>query len=253
MASLNPTLNIPEKTVQPKLGGSGRPPIIRSNGFGDGGGGRDDSYPNFGERLRRYRLGLVVGMAAVVMLFVSLTSAYIVRQGLGTWDMASNRYISDWKPVSLPLGLLITNTLLLLVSSFTVEKARRAAFQQAAVAPITALPGIAEDRAKPAPWLPITLALGFGFLVGQLLAWRELARRGFYLATGPSSSFFYVLTGMHALHLLGGVIALLYASAIVFRSRALERRRIVIDVTAWYWHFMALLWLYIFALLKFAA
>jgi cytochrome c oxidase subunit III len=252
MSTLNPTLNIPEKTMQPKLGGGGRPPVIRP-GYGGGGGGRDDSYPNFGERLRRYRLGLMVGLAAVVMLFVSLTSAYIVRQGLGSWDMATNRYISDWKPLSLPLALLIANTVLLLASSFTIEKARRAALQDLAVAPITAMPGIAEDHQKPAPWLPLTLALGTGFLVGQLLAWRELAHRGFYLATSPSSSFFYVLTGMHALHLVGGVVALLYAAATVFRSRALERRRIVLDVTAWYWHFMALLWLYIFALLKFAA
>ncbi len=253
MSTLNPTLNIPEKTIEPKLGGGGRPPVIRKNGYGGGGGGRDDSYPNFGERLRRYRLGLIVGLAAVVMLFVSLTSAYIVRQGLGTWDMASNRYVSDWKPLSLPLALLITNTVLLLASSFTIEKARRAALQEAAVAPVTAMPGIAEDRQKPAPWLPLTLVLGLGFLTGQLLAWRELARRGFYLATSPSSSFFYVLTGMHALHLLGGMVALFYSALIVFRSRALERRRIVLDVTAWYWHFMALLWLYIFALLKFAA
>ena len=58
---------------------------------------------------------------------------------------------------------------------------------------------------------------------------------------------------MHGLHLLGGIIALLYAAAATFRSRPLERRRIVIDVTAWYWHFMALLWVYIFALLQFAA
>lgn len=251
MSTLSPTLNIPEKTMEPRLGGGGRPPVIRP-GYG-GGGGRDDSYPNFGERLRRYRLGLMVGLAAVVMLFVSLTSAYIVRQGLGSWDMATNRYISDWKPLSLPLAMLIVNTVLLLASSVTIEKARRAALQDLAVAPITAMPGIAEDRQKPAPWLPITLALGLGFLTGQLLAWRELARRGFYLATSPSSSFFYVLTGMHALHLVGGIVALLYAAATVFRSRALERRRIVLDVTAWYWHFMALLWLYIFALLKFAA
>jgi cytochrome c oxidase subunit 3 len=101
--------------------------------------------------------------------------------------------------------------------------------------------------------LPITVVLGLGFLAGQLLAWRELERRGFLLGSGPSSSFFYVLTGTHALHLFGGLLALLYALAAVFRSRALERRRIVVDVTAWYWHFMAVLWLYIFALLRFAA
>jgi len=252
MATLNSTLNIPEKP-RPKLdGGGGRPPLLRSFGYGGGGGG-DDSYPNFGEQLRRYRLGLMIGLAAVVMVFVSLTSAYMVRQGLGAWDAASNRYLTDWKPLPLPLALLMVNTGMLLASSFTIEKARRAALQEAAVAPILALPGIAPDRRRPTPWLPITVVLGFGFLLGQLLTWRELQRRGFYLASSPSSSFFYVLTGAHAVHLLAGILALIYASAMLFRSRALERRRIAVDVTAWYWHFMALLWLYIFALLKFAA
>jgi len=247
-----PAVNIPAKP-RPKLGGGGRPPFLRTPGYGGGGGGRDDGYPDFGEQLRRYRLGLMIGLAAVVMVFVSLTSAYIVRQGLGAWDPAANRYINDWKPLQLPVRLLLVNTGLLLASSFTIEKARRAAFQQAAVAPITALPGIAKDSRKPVPWLPLTLVLGLGFLLGQLLAWRELERRGFYLAGSPSSSFFYLLTGVHALHLLGGVLALIYASTAVFRSGALERRRIAVDVTAWYWHFMAFLWLYTFALLKFAA
>ncbi len=254
MATLSPTLKVREKPATPKIGGGGRPPVIRFPGYGGGGGGgRDDSYPDFGERLRRYRLGLMVGLAAVVMLFVSFTSAYIVRQGLGNYDPATNTYVSDWKPVNLPMGLLLLNTCLLLASSFTVEMARRAAFAEAAVAPIIAMPGIAPDRRRGVPWLPVTVVLGLGFLLGQVLAWRELAHRGFYLSTSPSSSFFYVLTGAHAIHLLGGVVALFYALAAVFRPQPLERRRIVVDVTAWYWHFMALLWLYIFALLKFAA
>ena|SRR5689334_14709951 len=255
MATLSPTLKVREKRPEPKIGGGGRPPVIRFPGYGGGGngGGRDDGYPDFGERLRRYRLGLMIGLAAVVMLFVSFTSAYIVRQGLGTFDSRTGTYTSDWKPLSLPMGLLIVNTCLLLASSFTIEKARRAALVDAAVAPITSIPGIAPDRGKRVPWLVITVVLGFGFLGGQLLAWKELARRGFYMSGSPSSSFFYVLTGTHALHLAGGIVALLYALASVFRSRPLERRRIVVDVTAWYWHFMALLWIYVFALLKFAA
>jgi cytochrome c oxidase subunit 3 len=81
------------------------------------------------------------------------------------------------------------------------------------------------------------------------MAWRELANRGFCVATSPSSSFVYLLTGTHAVHLAGGVLALLYAAATSLLHRPLEARRIVVDVTAWYWHFMALLWLYIFALL----
>jgi cytochrome c oxidase subunit III len=255
MGSLSPTLKIREKTgANPKIGGGGRPPVIRFPGNGGGGGGgRDESYSDFGDRLRRYRLGLMVGLVAVVMLFVSFTSAYIVRQGLGSYDAATNAFVTDWKPLSLPMGLLILNTCLLLASSFTIEMARRASFATAAVAPVAEMPGIAKDEARGVPWLPITLLLGLGFLAGQLMAWHELGRRGFYVASSPSSSFFYVLTGVHAIHLFGGVVALLYALAAVFGSRRLEKRRIVVDVTAWYWHFMAMLWLYIFALLKFAA
>ncbi|MGZ4817237.1 MAG: cytochrome c oxidase subunit 3, partial [Terriglobales bacterium] len=181
------------------------------------------------------------------------TSAYIVRQGLGSYDQATQAYVTDWKPLSLPMGLLLLNTCILLASSFTIEMARRAAFAKAAIVPVTEMPGIAKEPDRGMPWLPITVVLGFGFLAGQLLAWHELGKRGFYVSSSPSSSFFYVLTGMHGVHLLGGVLALLYALAAVFRSRPLERKRIVVDVTAWYWHFMAILWLYIFALLKFAA
>src|SRR5512135_1324245 len=138
MGSFSPTLKIREKTAKPKLGGGGRPPVIHFPGYGGGGGnGRDDSYPDFGERLRRYRLGLMVGLAAVVMLFVSFTSAYIVRQGLGNYDAASQAYVTDWRPLNLPLGLLLLNTCVLLASSFTIEMARRAAFAEAAVVPVT--------------------------------------------------------------------------------------------------------------------
>jgi len=98
----------------------------------------------------------------------------------------------------------------------------------------------------------LTVVLGLAFLVGQVLAWRQMEARGFFLSGNPSSSFFYLLTGMHALHLLGGVVALLYASVTFWMKRPPENRHIVIDVTAWYWHFMALLWLYIFALLEIA-
>ncbi|HMK30358.1 MAG TPA: cytochrome c oxidase subunit 3 [Terriglobales bacterium] len=249
MSTFSPTITEPK----PRMGGGGGGPVSRFPG-GGGGGGRGDDSPDFGETLRRYRLGLAVGLAAVLMLFVSFTSAYIVRQGLGTWDAQTQTYVNDWRPLSLPMGLLMMNTLFILAASFTIEMARRTAFQAAVMAPVVAIPGIAAEKRSPAPWLPLTLLLGFAFLIGQWMAWKELARRGFYLASNPSSSFFYVLTGMHGLHLIGGLIALLYAATIVaFRTRALERKRIIVDITAWYWHFMALLWLYIFALLKFEA
>jgi cytochrome c oxidase subunit 3 len=190
----------------------------------------------------------MVGLAAVTMLFVTFTATYMFRHSLGTWDAASSSYVNDWQPLHLPLRLLLLNTAVLLLSSVTMEQARKAAFRAAVVAPIMAMPGIARERGR-APWIPITPALGLCFLGGQYLAWREMARRGFFLATGPSSSFFYVLTALHAVHLLGGIIALSYAVAVTFRPGSLERRRIAVDVTAWYWHFMAVLWVYILVLL----
>ncbi len=240
------------KEPKPAHGGGGGP-INRFPGGGGGGGGRGDGAPDFGEQLRRYRLGLAVGLAAIVMLFISFTSAYIVRQGLGTWDPARNTYVSDWQPIKLPIVLLIVNTGILLASSFSIEMARRHARQRAVLAAVTAMPGISEGNEKPVPWLWVTVVLGIGFLIGQLTAWRVLEQRGLYLSSSPSSSFFYVLTGAHALHLLGGILALFYAATVSLRGRALERRGIVVDVAAWYWHFMALLWIYVFALLKFAA
>lgn len=79
-----------------------------------------------------------------------------------------------------------------------------------------------------------------------------MENRGFFVATNPNSSFVYLLTGAHAIHLTGGIIALLWAGYTALRKRAIESRRIVVDIAAWYWHFMGLLWIYVFALLGFA-
>jgi cytochrome c oxidase subunit 3 len=202
--------------------------------------------------LRRARLGLAVALTPIVMLFVSFTSAYIVRQGLPTLDEPTGTYIRDWLQVNLPIALLLVNTFLLLVSSITMELARRQTTRQAALAPVRSIPGILIGDERRFPWLYATVVLGLGFLMGQWMAWRELANRGFYLATSASSSFVYLLTGAHAIHLAGGVLALLYATAASLLNQPVEVRRIVVDVTAWYWHFMALLWIYVFALMWFA-
>jgi cytochrome c oxidase subunit 3 len=98
----------------------------------------------------------------------------------------------------------------------------------------------------------LSLALGFAFLAGQWLAWGELHNRGFYVNTNPSSSFAFLLTITHAVHLTGGMLALLWAASASLLRKPIEARRIVVDITAWYWHFMAILWVYIFALLGFA-
>ena len=244
MATLNPTL---AHDPRAGFGGGGVPPIS-----GGGGDGRGDSSPDYSGRLRRARLGLGVGITPVIMLFVSLTSAYIVRQGLPTVDEHTNRYVHDWLPVNLPSLMLLVNTFVLVASSITMELARRRVARAVALAPVKSIPGVSLGEEKSFPWLGLTIVLGLGFLFGQWMAWRELAARGFFLATSPSSSFVYLLTATHAVHLAGGIVALLYAGATSLLRKPVEARRIVVDIAGWYWHFMALLWIYVFVLLEFA-
>jgi cytochrome c oxidase subunit 3 len=246
MATLSPPVAV--HVPKPGKGGdSSLPPVYGSGGDG----GRGDGSPDYSSRLRRARLGLAVAIAPIVMLFVAFTSAYIVRQGLPTLDEKTQTYVRDWIPVSLPIALLLVNTALLLFSSIAAELARRQITRQAALAPVRSIPGVSLGPGKGFPWLGITVVLGGGFLAGQWMAWRVLADRGFYLATSASSSFVYLLTAAHAVHLMGGMLVLLYAATVSLLHKPVESRRIVVDVTAWYWHFMFFLWVYIFALLWF--
>src|SRR5215467_13378340 len=202
-------------------------------------------------RLRRARLGLLVGLIGIVMIFVSFTSAYVVRQGLPTVDPHTDTLTRDWFALPLP-RLLFVNTLVLLVSSGTMELARRQIARQVAVTrTVFSNFGAAADRTWNASWLALTVVLGLSFLVGQWAAWRELAARGFYVSTNPSSSFFYLLTGTHGLHLFGGVLALLVGVVAALLRRPIESRLVILDITGWYWHFMAVLWIYLLCLLKF--
>jgi len=234
-----------------RLGRGGNVPAPPNGGDG-GDSSSGSNLPNYGARLRRARLGLICGIATVSMVFISLTSAYVVRQGLPTFDGTTNSYVRDWGQVQLPWLLLAINTALLLVSSLTMEFARRDIKRRAALAPLQSMPGISLGEEKSFPWLGVTVLLGFGFLAGQWLAWGELKARGFFVDTNPNSSFVYLLTAAHAVHLAGGIIALMWASVTSLLHRPVEGRRIVVDVTAWYWHFMAGLWIYVFALLAFA-
>lgn len=217
---------------------------------GDGGGSGPVS-PDYRTRLRRARLGLLVALIPVLMLFVSFTSAYVVRQGLPSLDTRTNQMVRDWIPIQLPI-LLLANTCVLLLSTASMELARRQTKREAALSPAGLLPRELFGDERAMPWLALTILLGICFLTGQWLAWRELMGRGFYVATSPSSSFVYLLTGAHAIHLMGGVLALLVAGGAVLLRRPVATRSILVDVTAWYWHFMALLWVYILCLLEFA-
>jgi len=242
MATYTPSTPIDDIGQKPP-----EPPIT-----GGGDDGRGGEVPDYGARLRRARLGLICGIATVGMVFISLTSAYIFRRGLPTFQGESNSYVRDWGSVDLPWTLLAINTAILVLSSVSMELARRKAARQAALAPVTSIPGISLGDETNFPWLGITVVLGFAFLVGQGLAWGELHNRGFFVSTNPSSSFAFLLTVAHAVHLAGGMIALVWASSASLLHKPIEARRIAVDITAWYWHFMAVLWIYIFALLGFA-
>ncbi len=243
MASFSTTATINEPEIS--RDDHGTPPPFR-NGGDDGRAG----LPDYGTRLRRARLGLLVALTPILMLFVSFTSAYVVRQGLPTLDPRTNNLIRDWIPVALP-RLLLLNTFVLLVSSLSMELARRQFQSQVALASSSLVAGDTPTSKISKPWLAVTLVLGLAFLFGQWTAWQQLAANGFYVATTPSSSFVYLLTGAHAAHLLGGVLALIVAGIASLLHRSLKTRSIVVDVTAWYWHFIAVLWIYIFCLMKF--
>jgi cytochrome c oxidase subunit 3 len=244
MATYSPTATVDDPRVS--LDDVGHLPPTRS-----GGGDDSSGLPDYATRLRRARLGLLVALTPVLMLFVSFTSAYVVRQGLPSLDPRTATLVRDWIPVTLP-KLLLINTGVLVLSSVFMELARRQIRGEAALASADSIPDVSPGESK-IPWLPMTLVLGVIFLFGQWMAWRQLAASGFYVATTPSSSFVYLLTGTHAVHLLGGVLALLGAGVASLLGLSLTRRSIVVDVTAWYWHFMAGLWIYILCLLEFAS
>jgi cytochrome c oxidase subunit 3 len=167
-----------------------------------------------------------IGIAAITMSFAAYTSALVVRQGAAP----------DWRHFRLP-PILYFNTLLLLASSATLELGRRRISREAA-------PRTASELVH---WLLLTLGLGLLFIAGQVSAWRNLAAQGLFLSTNPSSAFFYVLTALHALHLLGGIIALGY---VLGRLRSTAGPPIVaLDAVALYWHFMGVLWLYLMLVL----
>ena len=160
------------------------------------------------------------------MSFAAFTSALFVRQGSG-----------DWIHVVLP-RLIYLNTGVLLLSSITLEMARRA-FMNAPELEATALRSSLRWLGNHAG------AFGLAFVVGQcLFVWRELAAQGLYLATNSNSSFLYVLTGVHALHVLGGIAGLLRLTVRMSRKQLTLRRSSVTN-TVIYWHFMGVLWLYL--------
>ena len=191
--------------------------------------------------LRRYRTGIWFALVPITMMFAAFGSAYIVRQGLG----------DDWQATGLP-PMIWWNSALLFASSLTMEMARRKARilplpgseAAARITPFTRVPAVRR-------WLLGTLLLGGLFVAGQVLLWSSLAERGIYMASNPSSSFFYVLTVAHALHVCFGIAGLGSATAATWK-RLTPGGRTGVGVAAVYWHFMGGLWIYLVALLVFA-
>lgn len=216
-----------DQVVGVGVGGGPRPK--NGNGFNRNGGGKGD-----GDAFRfspvRYRLGAWFAIASILMLFVALTSAYVVRSASA----------NDWQPIAIPKVLWLS-TVLILISSITIEISRRSLKQ--------------KNEAGYGLWLAATTLLGLGFLGSQVIAWRQLARQGIYLASNPHSSFFYLFTAAHGLHLLGGLCALAYLLLRKGKYRNTldgELRRIgSADAVSIYWHFMDVLWVGLFGLLMF--
>ena len=210
---------------------STRPVIQKGAGSGPGmpgpngnGSKRKDPLREPESRANRYRIGMWVGLASIAMMFTSLSSAYIVRSGTA----------ADWTPLRIP-RVMFVSTVLILLSSVTIEVARRKLKQ-----------GFSEVYSK---YLLLTALLGLAFLGSQLIAWRQLASQGIYVSSHPHSSFFYLLTGAHAVHLAGGLLALGF---LWLRSRKSEQsatRQATADAVSIYWHFMDALWIYLFLLL----
>ena len=173
----------------------------------------------------RYRIGMWVLLASIAMLFTSLSSAYIVRAGSA----------GDWFRLAMPRAVLMSTALILISSG---------AFQMAKRKMNADLPSAFFN------WLLVTGVFGLLFVGSQVLAWKQLAAQGIFLTSNPHSSFFYLLTATHAVHVIGGLLAVAF---LLIRSQGKcvisERRRAATDAVAIYWHFMDALWIYLFLLL----
>jgi cytochrome c oxidase subunit 3 len=201
-------------------GGGSQPPA-----GGDGGDDGDDDQHSrkWSPNSRRYSTAIAIGIVSILMFFMALAGAFIVLR----------RTSEVWVTVHLP-RILWANTLILLGSSFTLERARSRLL-------------LADVSGFRRLW-SLTTVLGFLFVAGQLVAWRQLVAQGVYISSNQASSFFYIFTGAHAVHLLGGVAALLFVSL-----RNFDKSKISVstaaDLVSYYWHFMDGLWIFLLALL----
>ena len=169
------------------------------------------------------KFALWLFIVTVIMIFAALTSAYIVRQADGNWLM-----------FELP-DLFLVTTVVILASSGTMHWAYLA---------------VKKDNLESAKIaIAITTVLGVGFLIGQYLAWGELVKDNIFLVGNPSGSFVYIISGLHGLHIVGGVIFLVIVLVSIFRLKVHSKNLLRIEMCATYWHFLDVLWLYLFVFL----
>jgi cytochrome c oxidase subunit III len=193
----------------------------------NGGGGGGDGAGSFGGSgrvpQRTYITGMTVALGGILMFFMALVSAYIVRKGMPN---------SGWVPLPALPRILWLNTAILIASSFTLAHSRKL-FR-------------GNDESGFRHWWGVTTILGVFFLVGQVIAWGQLVKAGIYLNGNASSSFYYVFTAAHGLHLAGGIIGLL---CVLFRPTHRLTRGTATEVVSMYWHFMDGLWVFLLLLL----
>jgi cytochrome c oxidase subunit 3 len=178
------------------------------------------------------KVGLYLYFGVACVLFSLIIAAYLVRMGVGIHGSAAHGSAGDWRPMPEP-ALLWINSAVLVASSLAWEIARRAV----------------RDLGRMRRMAFIGAGLGLLFLTGQLLLWQQYQAAGYYLAANPANAFFYLLTGVHGLHLVGGVVA---CARVVgqFGERGDDRRAVRnIALCAIYWHFLLLIWVLLVGLL----
>ncbi|MEM7102648.1 MAG: cytochrome c oxidase subunit 3 [Bacteroidota bacterium] len=171
--------------------------------------------------LHARKFTMYLGIAGMVMLFAALTSAYLVRRSAG-----------NWLEFGLP-SVFYISTIVIVLSSLTMHGSVRAYKK-------------GNERGY-ISLLGTTVILAIAFLVFQFQGWMELNEIGVYLQTNPSASFLFVITGLHAAHVVGGVAALIVAmiKAAKLKFRVTPKRLNGLQITAIYWHFVDVLWIYL--------
>lgn len=242
----------PAETERRDPGIGGKPPVDRRPTGGGGGGGDDDwRSERHGPRefLNRVRFFVFFGLAGDMMFFAMLVVLFFARQAGTRMDLRTYELIGDWHPVMLP-PIVYLNTAVLALSSLTMEFARHNIFRELDV--LEEWLGLGRPALhRTLPWLGATLTLGSLFLAGQWVAWQQLTARGFAFDrwSTPASYFFYMITGLHAAHLILGLLALLFCLCGIGLLKRVELRQVAVDATAWYWHAMSLAWMLLLGVL----